>query len=161
MYRLIDEGKLSVTQDRRGKKVVELSELLRVFGSLLQDNNNEDNQENRRNKSVIKASTTNKASQDTLFSTVQELEKLRHALQMKEMELKLRDKEIELIQDRMNELKQTVEKTDQEKGKLLDIIQSQTLLLTATNPTQKTKIQPKKEPTLSKAKKATKSIKKN
>lgn len=48
IYRLIDEGKLSASTDRRGKKVVELSELLRVFGSIQEETESDKTQENKR-----------------------------------------------------------------------------------------------------------------
>jgi len=137
MYRLVEEGKLSVTTDHRGKKVVDLSELLRVFGSVLNETPRKDKQENTRDNPVIKKEAHNRTGQDILFSTAQELEKLRYELRLKELELKLKDKEIQLVQDRLGELRQVVDKTDQEKVKLLEIIQSQTLLLAAPKPARK------------------------
>jgi len=52
IYRLIDEGKLSASTDHRGKKVVELTELLRVFGSLQESTNQDKTQENKKHISV-------------------------------------------------------------------------------------------------------------
>jgi len=60
MYRLVEEGKLSVTTDHRGKKVVDLSELLRVFGSVLNETPRKDKQENTRDNPVIKKAPAKK-----------------------------------------------------------------------------------------------------
>lgn len=134
IYRLIDEGKLSATTDRRGKKVVELSELLRVFGSIQEETEEDKTQENKKHISGNVSRTPGKTGQDTLFSTVQELEHLRTQLQLKDMELRLKDKELELAHERMQDLRQTTEQVNQEKNKLLNIIERQTLLLAAPKP---------------------------
>lgn len=134
IYRLIDEGKLSATTDRRGKKVVELSELLRVFGSIQEETEQDKTQENKKHKPVNASGLTGRTGQDTLFSTVQELEHLRTQLQLKDMELRLKDKELELANERMQDLRQTTEQVNQEKNKLLNIIERQTLLLAAPKP---------------------------
>ena len=134
IYRLIDEGKLSATTDRRGKKVVELSELLRVFGSIQEETEQDKTQENKKHNSGNVSRIPGKTGQDTLFSTVQELEHLRTQLQLKDMELRLKDKELELAHQRMQDLRQTSEQVNQEKSKLLNIIERQTLLLAAPKP---------------------------
>lgn len=137
IYRLIDEGKLSATTDHRGKKVVELTELLRVFGSIGQDETGQNTpQEDRKNKPVNVSGTAIKTGQDTLVSAVQELERMRYQLQLKDMELKLKDKELELMQDRLGDLRQATEQVSKEKNKLLEIIERQSLLLAAPKPQQ-------------------------
>lgn len=138
IYRLIDEGKLSATIDRRGKKVVELTELLRVFGSIQENTGQEDTQEHNKHNPVRHTEHTGRTGQDTLFSTVQELEKLRYQLQLKDMELKLKDKELAFVAERMNDLKQASEQVNQEKNKLLEIIERQSLMLAAPKPKQAT-----------------------
>lgn len=136
IYRLIEEGKLSATTDHRGKKVVELTELLRVFGSIKDETEQNMSQEDRKHKPVNASGTTSKTGQDTLVSAVQELERMRYQLQLKDMELKLKDKELELVQERLGDLKQVAEQVSQEKNKLLEIIERQTLLLAAPKPQQ-------------------------
>lgn len=136
IYRLIDEGKLSATTDRRGKKVVELTELLRVFGSIQDETGQNMSQEDRKHKPVNVSGTASKTGQDTLVSAVQELERMRYQLQLKDMELKLKDKELELVQERLGDLKQVAEQVSQEKNKLLEIIERQSLLLAAPKPQQ-------------------------
>ena len=146
IYRLIDEGKLSATTDRRGKKVVELSELLRVFGSLQEETKQDKTQENKKHNSGNVSRIPGKTGQDTLFSTVQELEHLRTQLQLKDMELRLKDKELELANERMQDLKQTTAQANQEKEKLLGIIERQTLLLAAPRPAKASTPKPKAAP---------------
>lgn len=137
IYRLIEEGKLSATTDHRGKKVVELTELLRVFGSIGHDETGQNmSQENRKHKPGNVSGTSGKTGQDTLVSAVQELERMRYQLQLKDMELKLKDKELELVQERLGDLKQITEQVSQEKNKLLEIIERQSLMLAAPKPLQ-------------------------
>jgi len=136
IYRLIDEGKLSASTDHRGKKVVELTELLRVFGSLQESTNQDKTQENKKHISVTSQRHKEKTGQDTLFSAVQELEHLRSQLQLKDMELRLRDQELELVKERMQDLKQSTEEVKDEKNRLLVIIERQTLLLSAPKVTK-------------------------
>lgn len=126
IYRLIDEGKLSSSTDRRGKKVIELTELLRVFGEIKEEKEQEEKNSPRERKQVHQKTTS-----DTLMSTVQEIENLKFQLQIKEMELKLKDKELEIVKERWMDLKQSGEQVLQEKNKLLEIIDRQSLLLAA------------------------------
>jgi len=155
IYRLIEEGKLSATTDRRGKKVVELSELLRVFGSLQEETEQDKTQENKKHSTGNVPSVSGNTGQDTLFSTVQELEHLRTQLQLKDMELRLKDKELELVNERMQDLKQTTAQVNQEKEKLLNIIERQTLLLAAPKPASAAKKVVAKAPARKVATKAT------
>lgn len=134
IYRLIDEGKLSATTDHRGKKVVELTELLRVFSTIQNETGQNTSQEDRKHKPVNASGTTSKTGQDTLVSAVQELERMRYQLQLKDMELKLKDKELELVQERLGDLKQAAEQVNKEKNKLLEIIERQSLMLAAPKP---------------------------
>lgn len=136
IYRLIEEGKLSATTDHRGKKVVELTELLRVFGSIQDETAQNTSQEDRKHRPVNISGTTSKTGQDTLVSTVQELERMRYQLQLKDMELKLKEKELELVQERLGDLKQVAEQVSQEKNKLLEILERQSLMLAAPKPQQ-------------------------
>lgn len=157
IYRLIDEGKLSSTTDRRGKKVIELTELLRVFGSIQESTGQEDIQEHNKHNPVRQTEHTGRTGQDTLFSTVQELEKLRYQLQIQDMELKLKDKELELVAERMNDLKLANAQVHQEKSKLLEIIERQSLMLAAPAPKKSsTTVQTKSIKTTATAKKVPK-----
>ena len=129
IYRLIDEGKLSATTDHRGKKVVELTELLRVFGSIQDETVQNKSQEEKKNKSVNISGSISKTGQDTLVSAAQELERLRYQLQLKDMELKLKDKELELVQERLGDMKQAVEQVGQEKTSYLKFLRDRLFCL--------------------------------
>lgn len=124
IYRLIDEGKLSATLNQQGKKVVEITELLRVFGTV--------DRTKQQDKKYIPKKQGREAKPDTsekLTSFTVELQQLRSQLQVKDMELKLKDHEISFTLERLEEVKQLAEKIQKEKEMLLQIVQSQTLLL--------------------------------
>ena len=134
IYRLIDEGKLSATTDHRGRKAVELTEVLRVFGSIKNETTPKDTQEDRSNSTVRITRTTNETGQETLLSLVQELERTRAELQFKAKEIDLKDRELALMQTRVEELKATNAQASAEKNRFLEIIERQSLLLAAPKP---------------------------
>lgn len=145
IYRLIDEGKLSATTDHRGKKVVELTELLRVFGSIGQDETSrQEQQENKKHNPVRNQYRTAQDSSGNVTTMILEVEQLRAQLQIKDMELKLKDREISITQERLQEVKQTAQKMQDEKDQLLNIIHRQTLLLEAPKPPIKAPAAPRK-----------------
>ena len=82
IYRLIDEGKISATTDHRGKKVVELTELLRVFGSIGQDETTrQDTQESKKHNSVrIQKNTGQDIAGHTTSFALSNLWMVRHQL---------------------------------------------------------------------------------
>lgn len=125
IYRLVHEGKLSATTDRRGKKVIELSEFIRVFGEP-KKTKEQNKTSDRKDKKNISGH-----SHETNFSHLgQELEQLRNQLQMKDLELKLKDKELAWMNSRVEELREAHAQVIEEKNKFLQIIERQTLLLT-------------------------------
>lgn len=134
IYRLIDEGKLSATTDHRGRKAVELTEVLRVFGSIKNETTPKDTQEERSNNSVRTTRQSIETGQDTLLSLMQELERTRAELQFKAKELELKDRELSLMLTRVEELKATNEQATSEKNRFLEIIERQSLLLAAPTP---------------------------
>lgn len=128
IYRLIEEGKLSATTDRRGKKVVELTELLRVFGSIGQENaSGQEQQENI----PYKPRKQQEDNQDSVTSMVIEMERLRAELKLKDSELRFKERELSLTQERLEDAKKVAEIAQKEKEQLLQIVQNQTLLLEA------------------------------
>lgn len=145
IYRLIDEGKLSATTDHRGKKVVELTELLRVFGSIGQDETpHQESQQHKKNNPVRTQYKTVQDTSGSITSVLIEVEQLRAQLQIKDMELKLKDQEISMTQERLQEVKQAAQKMQDEKEQLLNIIHRQTLLLEAPKPPLKAPVAPRK-----------------
>lgn len=131
IYRLIDEGKLSASVDRKGKKVVELSELLRVFGSIGQETVSGQEQRENRSHKPRKQSQDKQDTQDNITSMVIELEKLRAELRVKDSELRFKDRELSLTQERLEDAKKVAEIAQKDKEQLLQIVQNQTLLLEA------------------------------
>lgn len=134
IYRLIDEGRLSATLDHRGRKCVELTEVLRVFGSITNETGQEDKTQDASNKTVRTARMSNETGQDTITALVQELAQARAELQFKSKELDLKDRELGLMQTRVAELKATNEQAVTEKNRFLEIIERQSLLLAAPKP---------------------------
>lgn len=134
IYRLIDEGRLSATLDHRGRKCVELTEMLRVFGAVQNETGQEDNKQDTSNKAVRTPRTSNETGQDTITALVQELAQARAELQFKSKELDLKDRELGLMQTRVAELKATNEQAVTEKNRFLEIIERQSLLLAAPKP---------------------------
>ena len=134
IYRLIDEGRLSATLDHRGRKCVELTEVLRVFGSIKNETGQEDNRQDTSNNSVRTARMSNETGQDTITVLMQELAQARAELQFRSKELDLKDRELGLMQTRVNELKATNEQAITEKNRFLEIIERQSLLLAAPKP---------------------------
>lgn len=136
IYRLIEEGRLSCSVDRKGQKVVELSEILRVFGSIGQDETPRQEQQEDRSHNLRKQHQDKQDSQDNITSVLIELEKLRAELRVKDIELKFKERELSLTQERLEDAKKVAEITQREKEQLLQIIQNQTLLLEAPKPQQ-------------------------
>jgi len=134
IYRLIDEGRLSATLDHRGRKCVELTEVLRVFGSIKNETGQEDNTQDTSNNSVRTPRMSNETGQDTITALVQELAQARAELQFRSKELDLKDRELGLMQTRVAELKATNEQAITEKNRFLEIIERQSLLLAAPKP---------------------------
>lgn len=152
IYRLIDEGKLSATIDHRGRKSIELTEALRVFGSLTEkEKNRENNTPDKSNNKVIRTRHTEATGQDTVSALIQELAQARAELQFKAKELDLKDRELALMQSRVEELKTTHEQTVSEKNRFLEIIERQSLLLAAPKPARPRTSTPAKKTTTARA----------
>jgi len=111
----IKRGHLSATVNSNGNKVVDVSELLRVFGNLLSD---DEVKRNQANKPVH-------ATALPLTSTLQlELERAKLMLERKDFEL-------EQMRVRVEEMRERERENKDEKQQLLTIIERQTLLLAA------------------------------
>ena len=114
----IKRGQLSATINGDGNKVVDVSELLRVFGNLLSD---DEVKKNQANKSVHTIALP-------LTSTLQlELERAKLMLERKDFEL-------EQMRVRVEEMRERERENKDEKQQLLTNIERQTLLLAAPKP---------------------------
>lgn len=128
IFKKIKDGELSATINHRGNKQVDVSELLRVYGQL-QSNNSQS------------PATVNKArqsKQSPASSDLQlELERSKMLLQMKDRELQLAKERIDELKAREAELKQRDHASTEERMRLLGVIETQNRLLAAPSPTRR------------------------
>lgn len=118
IFEKIKRGQLSATVNHDGNKVVDVSELLRVFGTLLSDDDVKKNQANKARQSPA----------TPLTSTLQlELERAK-------FQLEKRDFELEQLRQRMDEMKERERISTEERLRLFGIIERQSLLLSAPKP---------------------------
>jgi hypothetical protein len=138
LFDKIKRGQLSATVNADGIKVIDVSELLRVFGTLLSDDDVKKNQANR----------TGQSSSPDLTSTLQlELELSRLRLVHAEKELATANRQLEDMRVRE---RQSID----DRTQLLGVIERQTLLLAAPRPARATaapKAAPAKTPVRPKA----------
>lgn len=134
IYRLIDEGKISATLDPRGRKCIELTELLRVFGTVQNETEEEEDNKYRSNNSIRTSRIPTETGQDNFSALIQEVEKLRSELRIQSKDIEIKDRELTLMRDRVNDLKATNEQAISEKNRFLEIIERQSLLLAAPKP---------------------------
>lgn len=119
MFRYIEQGRISATNNRGGQKQIAVSELLRVFGELQPETVTETTAETVRD--------TRRQSPDSLSVTsVQALE-----IERLKGQLELSQERLQMAQERISELKTTTHELSEEKGRLLTVIERQTLLLAA------------------------------
>lgn len=118
LFDKIKRGQLSATVNNEGIKVIDVSELLRVFGRLLSDDELSQNQAN-------KAGQPAPSSLTTTLQLELELAKLRLAHAEKELETSTR----QLEEMRVRERQSIADRTQ-----LLGVIERQTLLLAAPKP---------------------------
>ena len=122
LFDKIKRGQLSATVNHDGVKVVEVSELLRVFGSLLSDDEVQQNQANKTRQPALTTQT----------STLQlELERAK-------LQIERRDFELEQLRSRLDEMRERERTATEERLRLFGIIERQSLLLSAPKAVTKT-----------------------
>jgi len=125
LFRLIRQGKLSATLSRDGKKQIDVSELIRVFGEL--QSNSQD-----KSYSVDKKSLSSKLVNSSTTTALQiELERLKSALEFKQAELALAVERIQELKDRELQVKERERDLADERNRLIGIIEQQNRLLSA------------------------------
>lgn len=125
LFRLIRQGKLSATLSRDGKKQIDVSELIRVFGEL---------QPNTQDRSYLvdKNSLSSKLVNSSTTTALQiELERLKSALEFKQAELALAVERIQELKDREVQVKERERDLADERNRLIGIIEQQNRLLSA------------------------------
>jgi len=114
-YRHIEEKSISTEEDKKGNKVVDVAELIRVYGDNL-----------KTLEDVKKTKKKNETSQDNK-NVVTELALLREKVQSLETE---RQRERGQLTDQIEDLRQRLEKTEDQRIKAEDQKDRLTLMLT-------------------------------
>lgn len=122
IFKKISTGELSATNDHRGNKQIDVTELLRVYGKLHSNDSQTGTTANSQRQSKVSMN-----SGDLQL----ELERAKMQLQLKERELQLAEERIADLKAREAESKGRERDALTEKQQLLAIIDRQTLLLTA------------------------------
>lgn len=118
-YRHIDEKSISTEQDDKGNKVIQVSELIRVYGDKLKTLEEVEKAEKAKKKK-------NETGQDT-NNVSTELELLREKLKNLETE---REREREQLSDQIEDLRTRLEKTEDQRIKAEEQKDRLTLMLT-------------------------------
>ena len=127
MFRHIKEGRVSATLSHSGEKQIEVTELLRAFGSLQAATVTPTTPSNR-----SRQSHSDSATPATVAYQI-ELERLRAQLEIKTAEL-------DLAKERIAELKTREHGSQEEKNRLLTLIEQQSRLLAAPVKPQSTAV---------------------
>jgi hypothetical protein len=115
LFDKIKHGKLSATVNGDGIKVIDVSELLRVFGPLLSDDELRQNQANK----------SGQGDQSNITSTLQ-LE-----LELAKLRLTHAEKELESSNRQLEEMRVRERQSIEDRTQLLGVIERQTLMLAA------------------------------
>ena len=139
IYKYAADGLLSVTKDRLGHKQVELSELLRVFGELSAETQKTTQTDKDRDTftSVRQPVKTGKTTQtDSLSALLVELERAKAQLESKVMETAL-------LRERVDELKARERTSQEERSRLMAMLEQSQRLLAAPVPAQGARVRKK------------------
>ena len=139
IYKYAADGLLSVTKDRLGHKQVELSELLRVFGELSAETQKTTQTDKDRDTftSVRQSVKTGKTAQtDSLSALLVELERAKAQLESKVVETAL-------LRERVDELKARERTSQEERSRLMAMLEQSQRLLAAPVLTQRAPVRKK------------------
>lgn len=139
IYKYAADGLLSVTKDRLGHKQVELSELLRVFGELSAETQKTTQTDKDRDTftSVRQPVKTGKTTQtDSVSALLVELERAKAQLESKVMETAL-------LRERVDELKARERTSQEERSRLMAMLEQSQRLLAAPAPAQRAPVRKK------------------
>lgn len=120
MFRYIKEGKVSATLTNAGQKQIEVTELLRAFGSLQVE-------------TVTPATARDKQRQESTDHTTATATAISYQIEIAQLraQLELKNSQLEIAQERISELKSREHEVSEEKNRLLTLIEQQSRLLTA------------------------------
>lgn len=125
IFKKISTGELSATNDHRGNKQIDVTELLRVYGKLQSNDSQTETTANSQRQSKVSMNAG---------GLQLELERAKMQLQLKERELQLAEERIADLKAREAESKSRERDALEEKQRLLGVIEKQTLLLAAPQP---------------------------
>lgn len=118
LFEKIKRGQLSATVNADGIKVIDVSELLRVFGRLLSDDELSQNQANKAGQPAASSLTTT----------------LQLELELAKLRLAHAEKELETSNRQLEEMRVRERQSIDDRTQLLGVIERQTLLLAAPKP---------------------------
>lgn len=130
MFRYIKEGRISATLSHSGEKQIEITELLRVFGELHPATDTATTPSNSTRQSHRDSDTTATVSFQIEIARLQ-------------AKLDLKIAELDLAKERIAELKSREHQAQDEKNRLISLVEQQALLLSAP-PKRSTKAGSKK-----------------
>lgn len=158
IFKYIRQGKISATLSRDGKKQIDVSELIRVFGELQQDTGTSSYTNDRRTLSPKPLTTP------TTVALQIELERMKSMLEFKQAELVMAKERIAELKDREAQVKEREREAIEERNRLIGVIEQQGRLLAApaaiapkattpvAKPIAKAKVNPKSKPVTASAK---------
>ena len=127
IYKYAAEGRISVTKDRLGHKQVQLSELLRVFGELSPETQKTSLSENTSASFSSARQSSKTAETGSLSALLVELERAKAQLQSKVMEA-------DLLRERVDELTARERYSQEERSRLMAMLEQSQRLLAAPTP---------------------------
>lgn len=127
IYKYAAEGRLSVTKDRLGHKQVELSELLRVFGELSTETQKTTKTDKDRDSFSSLRQSPKTAETGSVSALLVELERTKAQLESKAVETAL-------LRERVDELKARERTNQEERSRLMAMLEQSQRLLAAPTP---------------------------
>lgn len=130
IYKYAAEGRLSVTKDRLGHKQVQLAELLRVFGELSPETQKTSLTDNSSASFSSMRQSPKTAETGSVSALLVELERAKAQLESKVVEAAL-------LRERVDELKARERYSQEERSRLLAMLEQSQRLLAAPPPAQR------------------------
>ena len=127
IYKYAAEGRLSVTKDRLGHKQVELSELLRLFGELSTETRKTIKTDKDRDSFSSLRQSPKTAETGSVSALLVELERTKAQLESKVVETAL-------LRERVDELKARERTSQEERSRLMAMLEQSQRLLAAPTP---------------------------
>lgn len=137
IYKYAAEGRLSVTKDRLGHKQVQIAELLRVFGELSPETQKTSLTDNTSASFSSARQSQKTAETGNLSALLVELERAKAQLEAKVAEAAL-------LRERVDELKARERYSQEERSRLLAMLEQSQRLLAAPPPAQRAPVARKK-----------------